>query len=67
MDSIALVGVITGLTGFVIAILTHIKHSECCKGFIEIETRERVETISTPNPTPIIHKKEIHDVQEISV
>jgi hypothetical protein len=57
MDAIALTGIITGVTGLVIAILTHIRHSECCRGFIEFETREinrddaPAERVSLP-PTP---------------
>lgn len=67
MDPIAIVAIITGLSGLSVAIFTHIKHSECCKGMIEFETRsERSQEISTPHPTPIAQKKDVV-VREISV
>ena len=42
MDSVAIAGVITGITGLVVAIFTHLKHSECCAGFCKIDTRSPV-------------------------
>jgi hypothetical protein len=40
MDALVITGVITGLSGLLVAVLTHLKHSDCCKGFISFETRE---------------------------
>lgn len=61
MESFALVGIITGLSGLVVAILTHIKHSNCLKGLIEFDTREIANENHTVNehvhPTPILEVK----------
>jgi hypothetical protein len=40
METIGLIGIITGFTGLIVAILTHVKHSDCCKGLLEFDTRE---------------------------
>jgi hypothetical protein len=63
MDAIALTGIIAGVTGLVVAILTHVRHSECCKGLVEFDTREINEinernereqaTVLSNPPTPI--------------
>lgn len=52
MEAVAIIAVISGLTGLSVAICTHLKHSECCAGFCTIDTR-------TPNkltPVPSVQR-----------
>ena len=57
MEAIALTGIITGITGLTIAILTHIKHSECSKCF-SLDTRSPPQSATPcPPPSPIPEKK----------
>lgn len=56
MDAITLVAVFSGLTGLVASILTHLKHSDCCKGMCEIDTREPI-VAEQPQPQPIAPSK----------
>jgi len=44
MEAIAITGIIAGISGLAVAILTHIRHSECSKCF-SLDTR-------TPPPCP---------------
>lgn len=53
MDSITIIGVIAGFTGMFVAVLTHLKHSDCCKGFLTLDTRSQIISPS-PSPSPII-------------
>lgn len=48
MDAITIVAIITGITGLTVAVLTHLRHSECCAGFCKIDTR-------SPPQSPVEH------------
>jgi hypothetical protein len=60
MDALTIVAVISGITGLGVAVLTHLRHSECCSGCCKIDTRTPP---TTPNgtyvpPTPkLLHKE----------
>jgi len=65
MDAVVIVAVISGLSALVVSVGTHFKHSQCCKGFCECDTRspnspkgEPPITVS-PLSTPVVVKKEI--------
>jgi hypothetical protein len=49
MDVLTISALSTGIVAVVVAILTHLKHSECCRGMFECDTRGRNSTPSTPN------------------
>ncbi len=49
MDAISIVAIITGISGCSVAILTHLKHSECC-GVFKIDSRTPPPTVT---PTPV--------------
>ena len=56
MDATIIAALSTGITAVVVAILTHLKHSECCRGMFECDTRSKN---STPCPeTPNVIAKE---------
>ena len=57
MSDVTIVTIILSISGFAVAILTHIKTSDCMKGFFKIETRTPP-IINTPNSSPQIQKKE---------
>jgi hypothetical protein len=50
MEVIVITALSTGIVAVIVAVLTHLKHSECCRGMFECDTRGR-------NSTPI--EKEI--------
>jgi hypothetical protein len=61
MDALAIVAILTGISGCSVAILTHLKHSECC-GVFKIDTRTPQPTQQstpkhTPQPSPQIQPK----------
>jgi hypothetical protein len=58
MDPIGIVAIIAGVSGLVVAILTHIKHSTCCGFGIDTYDPNQTPIIQTPQPTPItIHRE----------
>ena len=59
MDSLSVAGVISGGLAVVIAIFTHLKHSECC-GFIKLDTYNPNELQPQPQPTQIILNTPTH-------
>ena len=60
MDAISIVAIISGLGGLFVAIGTHFKHSECCKGMFQCDTRTPPATMNvSPIGTPVVIKKEI--------
>ena len=48
MDAITITALSTGIVAVVVAVLTHLKHSECCKGMFECDTRGRNSLPATP-------------------
>jgi len=48
IDSLAIAGLATGISGILVAVYTHIKHSECC-GF----------KLDTYSPNEIAHQPQI--------
>jgi hypothetical protein len=54
MSELAIVAIITGLTGLAVAIFSHLKHSECCAGFCKLETRtpHHGTPVVSPNVSP---------------
>jgi hypothetical protein len=53
MDSIGIVAIIAGITGLEIAILTHVKHSDCYR-LCNLETRSNR---TSKEPSEIIEKE----------
>ena len=49
MDVLTISALSTGIVAVVVAVLTHLKHSECCRGMFECDTRG---ITATPTPTP---------------
>lgn len=39
MDALTIVAVISGITGLGVAVLSHLRHSECCSGCCKLDTR----------------------------
>jgi len=64
MDSLAIAGIVSGITGILIAIYTHVKHSECCFGF-KLDTYSPSELQPQPQPTQIIVNTPIHNTPEL--
>ena len=58
MDSIAIAGIVSGITGILIAVYTHVKHSECC-GF-KLDTYSQNELQPQPQPAQIIVNTPTH-------
>ena len=55
MDALTIVAVISGITGLGVAVLSHLRHSECCSGCCKFDTRTPT---NTPAPSPVlIHKQ----------
>lgn len=52
MDVLTISALSTGIVAVIVAVLTHLKHSECCRGMFECDTRSRNSTPPTPTPTP---------------
>ena len=48
MDVLAITALSTGLVGIIVAVLTHLKHSECCKGLMSCDTRGKNSLPSSP-------------------
>ena len=48
MDVLLITAFSSGIVAIVVAILTHLKHSECCKGMLECDTRSQRSVPSTP-------------------
>ncbi len=60
MSELAIVAIITGLTGLAVAIFSHLKHSECCAGFCKLDTRTpNMSPNVSPIGTPVPEKKVI--------
>lgn len=71
MDAVVIIAVISGLSALVVSIGTHFKHSQCCKGFCECDTRSPRDIVEqqpkpeqsvfsvSPMSTPVVVKKEI--------
>jgi hypothetical protein len=53
MDAIAIAGIVSGVSGILIAIYTHVKHSECC-GF-KLDTYSPNELSQQQQPSNIIN------------
>lgn len=58
MDAITITALSTGITAVVVAVLTHLKHSECCRGMFECDTRGKNSTPCSVPETPIVITKE---------
>ena len=58
MDSLGIIGIISGVGAILIAIYTHIKHSKCFG--IEIDNFEPP-IIGTPQATPQPIHKQVHE------
>lgn len=56
MDAITLTAMLSGMTALAVAVLSHLKHSDCCKGMCEIDTREPI-VAEQPQPQPIAPSK----------
>jgi hypothetical protein len=52
MDSLAIAGIVSGITGILIAVYTHVKHSSCFG--ITIDTYSPSEIAQQPQPQNII-------------
>ena len=50
MDALTIGALTTGIVAIIVAITTHIKHSECCRGMFEMDTTAATES------TPVISK-----------
>lgn len=61
MDVVAIVALTSSLGAIIIAVLTHLKHSECCKGMMSCDTRGRDSLPSSPievqEDTPVLIRK----------
>ena len=61
MDAIAITALTTGLVGIIVAVLTHLKHSECCRGLMSCDTRGKNSLPSSPievqEDTPVLIRK----------
>jgi hypothetical protein len=53
MDAIAIAGIVSGISGILIAIYTHVKHSECF-GF-KLDTYSPSEIAQQPQPQIVIN------------
>ena len=62
MDALAITGIIAGISALSVAVLTHVRHSECSKCFT-LDTRTPP---PTPHPLPDLHQKP-PEVVEIDV
>ena len=52
METVAVVAIIAGVSGLVVAVLTHVKHSKCTKQGFDITTTEsHTPTIQPPEQT----------------
>jgi hypothetical protein len=60
MDGIAIAGIVSGISGILIAIYTHVKHSECCGLKLDTYSPNELQPqqqqpsiiINTPHNTP---------------
>lgn len=52
MDALTITGLIAGITGLMVAVLTHLKHSECCNKCCQIDTRTPIRTTSQTQLLP---------------
>ena len=50
MEPISIVAIITGVSGLAVAILSSVKHTQCCSGFCSLETRNPPTTQPTTQP-----------------
>ena len=53
MEPITIVAIITGLSGLSVAIFTHLKHSECCRGMCEFDTRTPPQSVGVHESTTV--------------
>ena len=51
MDAITITALSTGIVAVIVAVLTHLKHSECCRGLMSCDTRGKN---STPEITSCV-------------
>lgn len=52
MDALTIVAVISGITGLGVAVLSHLRHSECCSGCCKIDTRTPPTSPTQPSQQP---------------
>jgi hypothetical protein len=48
MDVLAITGIITGVTGLVVAVLSHVKYSNCCGWYVETRTIPKLDNLQPP-------------------
>jgi len=67
MDALTIIAVISGLTGLGVAVLSHLRHSECCSGCCKIDTRTPPTTphISEPMETMALEKEKRQKEAEV--
>ena len=53
MEALVITAIITGLSGLSVAVFTHLKHSECCRGFCEFTTRTPPQSVGNHESTTI--------------
>ena len=57
MDALTIIAVISGITGLGVAVLSHLRHSECCSGCCKIDTRTPPTSPNANSSPKLIHKE----------